>query len=414
MRKQNNAVTKNIAVAIAAVVVIIAAVAAFYVFSLQQTGPREIKIGLPMPLTGPSSVQGRDMKMAAEEYIAEINEKGGLLGAKIIPEFCDDESKAEIGVACIEKFAAAGIKFVLGTYNSHVALPSMDAAAKREMIYVITVAASDEIPRKIAANPEIYRFIFKTNLNASSFELGHQLFLIKAIETGQFKPKHNPPRLALITEDTAWGKFVGDIWRKKFEALGWDIMQEITPFGATDYYSVLTKVKQFEPDVIKWEISSVAASIAIVKQLYELELNKMALVFSDNSASATKEFADVAREVAPYLIMYASYPKEVSMEFERKGVGPFYGHQRVAMEFFFEAVKRAGTLEDLEKIAEVFENLEYKSIRGVHKFTWYHEQIAAPEYIVTLMQQVQNGKIYYVWPDTVKEREFILPPWLAD
>ncbi|MCS7133921.1 MAG: ABC transporter substrate-binding protein, partial [Candidatus Caldarchaeum sp.] len=239
-----------------------------------------------------------------------------------------------------------------------------------------------------------------------SFELGAHLFLDELIAKGKFKPRNNPVRVALITEDTAWGKFVADVWKRRYEPRGWRILHEITPFGATDYYSILTKVKEFDPDIIKWESSSVAASMAIVKQIYELGLQKNALIFSDNSASATREFRDAAKQVAPNLIMYFSYtPKAKDLIYQK---GLFYAHQLTAMQFLFKAIETAGTF-DLDRVASTFEKTEFTSIRGVHKFTAYHEQIASPQHIISYMTQFQDGVEYFLWPDTVKEREVILP-----
>ena len=39
-----------------------------------------IKIGFPMPLSGPTAVYGKPILAGAEMAVAEINAKGGLLG----------------------------------------------------------------------------------------------------------------------------------------------------------------------------------------------------------------------------------------------------------------------------------------------------------------------------------------------
>ncbi|MDW8063004.1 MAG: ABC transporter substrate-binding protein [Candidatus Caldarchaeum sp.] len=396
----------QVVLVVVAVVLVASATAFLLLPTVTQPQVRVVKIGLALPLTGPSSVQGRDMLQGAQDLVAEVNRKGGLLGAQIELVTCDDETKAEVGVACIERFATEGIKIVMGTYNSHVALAAMDAAAKHNILYVITVAASDEIPRKIASDLGKYKYVFKTNINASSFELGPHLFIEELLTTGKFKPRNNPPRLALITEDSAWGKYVGTIWKDKFTAKGWTVLQEITPYGSTDYYAILTKIKDFDPDIIKWESSSVAASMALVKQIYEVGLNRRALIFSDNSASQTREFRDAALKVAPNLITYFAYRKEGRDLIIEKG--PFYAHQRTSMQFLFKAIEEANSF-DVDKVAKAFEKTEFRSIRGLHKFTRYHEQIASPQHIISLMVQVQGGVDVFVWPSDVKERELIVP-----
>jgi len=51
-----------------------------------------IKIGYPMPLSGPASVYGIPVTKGAELAVKEINEKGGLLGRKV--ELLERDSKA--------------------------------------------------------------------------------------------------------------------------------------------------------------------------------------------------------------------------------------------------------------------------------------------------------------------------------
>ena len=49
--------------------------------SAQETGP--IKLGFPIPLTGPYGTEAKDQQAGAELAIAEINGSGGVLGRKV-------------------------------------------------------------------------------------------------------------------------------------------------------------------------------------------------------------------------------------------------------------------------------------------------------------------------------------------
>ncbi|HUN50618.1 MAG TPA: ABC transporter substrate-binding protein, partial [Candidatus Sulfotelmatobacter sp.] len=51
-----------------------------------------IKIGSPLPLSGPASVYGVPIAKGAEMAVQEINAKGGLLGRKV--ELLERDSKA--------------------------------------------------------------------------------------------------------------------------------------------------------------------------------------------------------------------------------------------------------------------------------------------------------------------------------
>src|SRR4030043_1549936 len=62
-----------------------------------------LKVGILIPLTGPSAMTGEYAKRAATLAAEEINAGGGILGRKIELVFADDESNPSIGVAAAER-----------------------------------------------------------------------------------------------------------------------------------------------------------------------------------------------------------------------------------------------------------------------------------------------------------------------
>ena len=53
---------------------------------------KPIKVGMPMPLSGPPALFGEPALKGAQMYVEEINAKGGVLGRKI--ELMSRDSKA--------------------------------------------------------------------------------------------------------------------------------------------------------------------------------------------------------------------------------------------------------------------------------------------------------------------------------
>src|SRR5207249_12236580 len=56
-----------------------------------------VRIGFPLPLTGPFAAIAGDMKQGAELGIDELNTKGGILGRKVELLIRDDQLKPQVG-----------------------------------------------------------------------------------------------------------------------------------------------------------------------------------------------------------------------------------------------------------------------------------------------------------------------------
>ena len=65
------------------------------------TGESTIKVGYPMPLSGPASVYGVPITKGAEMAVAEINANGGVLGRRL--ELLERDSKASADEACASR-----------------------------------------------------------------------------------------------------------------------------------------------------------------------------------------------------------------------------------------------------------------------------------------------------------------------
>src|SRR5689334_16299664 len=82
----------------------------------------QVKFGVGGPITGPNAATGAQMKNGVEQAAADINAAGGILGNKLTVEFGDDVSDPKQGVSVANNFAADGVKFVIGHYNSGVTI----------------------------------------------------------------------------------------------------------------------------------------------------------------------------------------------------------------------------------------------------------------------------------------------------
>ena len=115
-----------------------------------------IKIGFPMPLSGPAAVYGVPVTKGAEMAVQEINAKGGVLGRPIQVIFEDTRGQPEEGTAAAEKLISdEHVVAITGEFHSSVFLAEMEVAHNAG----IPIIAVDEWALKITAKgyPEVFR-----------------------------------------------------------------------------------------------------------------------------------------------------------------------------------------------------------------------------------------------------------------
>src|SRR5215468_11305409 len=121
-----------------------------------------IKIGFPMPLSGPAAVYGVPVTKGAELAVQEINAKGGVLGRKL--ELIERDSKASADEAvrlARELIIKNNVDFLSGTLTSAEA-PAVSTIAKENKIVFIAPTAKT---MKLTAPENLHPYIFRIASN---------------------------------------------------------------------------------------------------------------------------------------------------------------------------------------------------------------------------------------------------------
>src|SRR5262247_4304010 len=104
-----------------------------------------IKFGIGGPITGSDAAFGAQLKQGAEQAIADINEAGGILGKKISVSVGDDVSDPKQGVSVANNFVAAGVKFVIGHFNSGVSIPTSEIYQENGILQITPASTNPRI-----------------------------------------------------------------------------------------------------------------------------------------------------------------------------------------------------------------------------------------------------------------------------
>ncbi|WP_239689682.1 branched-chain amino acid ABC transporter substrate-binding protein [Aquitalea pelogenes] len=191
--------------------------------------------------------------------IDDINAKGLVVGGQkirfeLVSE--DDQADPRIGTQAAQRLVDAGVKAVIGHFNSGVSIPA-------SRIY-----SEAGIPQlSVSTNPAYTQQGYKTTfrLVGSDSQIGGSL--------GQFAVKTlKATRIVAIDDRTAYGQGIADEFVKAVTANGGKVARrEFTTDKATDFTSILTAVKAINPEVIFYGGADAQAA-PMAKQLKRLGL----------------------------------------------------------------------------------------------------------------------------------------------
>ena len=102
-----------------------------------------LRIGFPLPLTGPFGALAADQQRGATLAMDELNAKGGVLGRKVEVLFRDDQLKPAVGAQRTKELIENDkVQFVVGGLAAHVQM-AINEQTKKAKVLFISVIHSD-------------------------------------------------------------------------------------------------------------------------------------------------------------------------------------------------------------------------------------------------------------------------------
>jgi branched-chain amino acid transport system substrate-binding protein len=193
-----------------------------------------IKIGAAGPMTGDQSKMGIDLKNAAELAVSEWNEKGGVLGKKIVLLVGDDQHDPKQAVSVANKFINQKAVAVVGHWNSSCSIPTSKYYNDANMVMISPATTNPQFTM------QGFKKVFRVCGTDDQQGRVAAEFVLKTLQ---------PKRVAIIHDKTAYGQGLADFFKK---ALG-DRVQVVYYGGIIqgdpDYKAVLTTIKQSRPEL---------------------------------------------------------------------------------------------------------------------------------------------------------------------
>jgi branched-chain amino acid transport system substrate-binding protein len=208
-------------------------------FGINQLRAQEatIKIGFPVPLTGPYGAEAQDQVRAAQVAVAQFNDGGGLNGRRAELLVRDDKlNPGEAATRTLELVEKEKVNFVVGSLSAAVQLAVNNVTKERGIIYN-SISQSDAINE--AADFSKYTFHEALNPHLTSGAVGRYAF-----------PKFGK-KVAFLTADYAYGHEMVRGFLEVGKAFNIENLGDVRhPIGTTDYSTLLPRLQALKPDIL--------------------------------------------------------------------------------------------------------------------------------------------------------------------
>ena len=250
-------------------------------FALAMTGAAaadDLRIGVLLPLTGPSSDGGRDMQRGFEIATEMQNDQGGVNGRKVTLVTAD-AADVKTGRSEAERLIQVeGAKVIMGTYVSAIAFAATEVAERARVFYWEVNSVADAITDRG------FKYTFRPSIKGSNVgQVG--VDFIK----GELAPKlgiaPDKLRLVIVSEDSIFGSTAAKAIEQYAKGANMQVVESVSYNRASnDLSSVVLRARSARPDVV-FIASYIPDGTLFLKQSKQMGLRPKAIftygVFND-------------------------------------------------------------------------------------------------------------------------------------
>ena len=399
-----------------------------------------IKVGVIVSQTGPASNVGNNMWQSAQVAADKINAAGGVTlkdGSKAQIKLIvgDDESTQAGGQKAATKLITDDkVDILVGGYSSAVTSAYEQTIAEYKVPYVVTGASSPIITHRTDIDTS---YIFHHCPTTDTYGQYTTNFIDQILRSAIAKKSgfsaDRPLRLALIYQDTAFGKGVQTAVNNTIVNNKLNIQlvsQQSFKMGESDFRTPLTAIKAANPDAVYIAAFPNEGAPIITQARRDIGLNTIFLNVENNDNSQFYkdlgqygEGAIIESRFSPYTAPAGAVADAQSgfkqAYFTRFGTYPDMMGASTYEGMFIaaKAIGNAGTT-DKATVRQALVNLKMPQVIEAMKdqtisfspdfresnFDLWMEQLS---YNATLGETRPT----IVWPDNLKTTEFTLPAW---
>ncbi len=416
---------------------------AFFAGCTQQAAApaQALKIGVVASMSGPSSSTGKGMWQSAQLAADEINANGGVyinsLGKKIPIQLVlgDDASTREGGMTAVSKLITQdNVDMLVGGFSSAVVSAHQSIVADNNVPYIITGASTPVITRRTDVNTTyMFHHAPTTDDSGSQTTMFIDSVIRPAIDAKFGYPADRPLKLAVLYQDSPYGQGHLTAINNTIAAnnLKIDVVStNAFTMGETDYRTVLTSIKNADPDVVYVAAFLNEQAPIETQAMRDVDLKKIFIAIEPNDDpafyTAVGQYGDysiIQSRFSPYTVpngpTQPAYQKFVS-DFNAK-YGGFPGMMGVATyEGVYIAANAAENATSLDKpsLRNALATLRMpQMVEAMNNQTIsFSPDFRESKFELTMEQLRWNSTVnetrpQIVWPSNLKQADFVLPDW---
>ena len=212
---------------------------------------QDIKIGIPVGLSGANSVVAPSVVQSAELAAEEINAKGGIMGKKVALEVADDGS----GAAGAQK----AFDSLIFQKKVNVLISMETSAARNAGLPIVTRGKTPFIYTSFYEGRSCNKYLY-----VNAWVPDQQVAPI----VDYFAKNNNAKTFFLIGSDYAFGRGMLQFTRGYIEKKGGKVLgEEYLPMDGSDWTAIIGKLKAAKPDALITSTAGGAPNVTLTKQL---------------------------------------------------------------------------------------------------------------------------------------------------
>lgn len=333
-----------------------------------QSGPRETKIALAIPLTGDIAAIGQGLRRAAHLALEEAHTAGRLKELNVTLVEFDDRSDPKEAVTVANRIVSdPDMVAVIGHFNSGCSIPASRVYAQKGLPMVSPGSSNPELTRQQLSPQWAWpRNVFRANTTDDAQGTFAAEFLFQKLKK---------KTVAVVHDKTAYGQGIAEELQKRFADLGGKVLSfDGVQSGEKDFKALVTRLKSEKPEALFYGGTYVEGAL-LLRQAREAGVSAPYLT---GEISYDPDFLRTAGPAAEgAYVTYLGRPPELlesakafvdkyKLRYPNEEIKAYdhYGYE--ITNILLTALEKAGR--DKAKIMDVLRGLTYHGVLGTTSF----------------------------------------------
>ncbi len=344
--------------------------------------PKELKLAVLAPLSGPVPTFGEMTRDGALLAIEEWNAKGGVLGATIVPIVEDSQCTPDPAVNAANKVVNQDkVHYIIGEVCSSASIPISEIANAAKVVQISPTSTNPSVT--VDGNGLTKAYIFRACF----------IDPFQGQVAAKFALENLGAKTAFVMSDQAndYVKGLAEFFEKSFTAAGGTIVgKESYTSSDTDFSAILAKIADAKPDMVYLPDYYNIVNLA-TKQAKEKGITAP---FMGGDGWDSADLDKVAADGGYFTNHYSPDDPRPEVQNFRKAFETKYNKTPDALaalaydatNLMLEAIKAAGS-DDTDKVKAALEGITFKGVSGTITFDASHNPVKS----ATILKVTADG-----------------------